>query len=90
MTDWNLVSFVMASEPRFLILLNLREKVCTPTELTNEMEVPKSRTSTVLKELEEKELVKCLTPKRRKAKLYSITDRGEKVLQKIHEITAKE
>lgn len=90
MTDWNLVSFVMASEPRFHILINLREKVSTPTELTNKMDVPISRTSAVLKELEEKGLVKCLTPARRKAKMFDITDKGEEILKEIHELTAKE
>ena len=90
MTDWDLVSFVMASEPRFQILIYLREKVRTPTELTNEMDVPISRTSAVLKELNKRDLVKCLTPKRRKSKLFDITEKGEPILEYIHELTSKE
>ena len=90
MKEWNLISFVMASEPRFQILIYLREKVRTPTELTKKMDVPISRTSAVLKELQEKGLVKCLTPKRRKSKMFDLTNKGEKILEGIHELTSKE
>lgn len=90
MTDWDLVSFVMASEPRFQILIYLREKVRTPTELTEKMDVPISRTSAVLKDLREKDLVKCLTPERRKSKLFDITEKGEQILKHIHELTSRE
>jgi len=89
MVNWNNISFVIASEPRFQILIYLREKKRTPTELTEKLDVPISRTSAVLKELKEKSLVECLTPQRRKAKIYSITDKGEKTLQEIHKITGK-
>lgn len=90
MTDWNLVSYVMASEPRFQIMIYLRGKVSTPTELTQKMDVPISRTSAVLKELQDRDLVQCLTPNRRKSKYFELTEKGEKVLKNIHELTAKE
>lgn len=87
MPDWELVSFVMASEMRFKVLLSLKDKVRTPTDLKKEFNAPISRVSAVLKELVKKGLVKNLTPDRRKSKMYSITERGEKVLLEIHELT---
>ena len=89
MSDWDLASYVMASEPRFKILLLLRKKVHTPTQLTNKIGISISRISNLLKELEEKKLIECLTKERRKHKLFSITNKGEMILEKIHEMTSK-
>ena len=87
MAEWELVSFVMASEIRFKILVSLNNKIQTPTDLKREFNVPISRVSAVLKELVEKELVKNLTPERRKSKMYSITEEGKRVLEEIHDLT---
>ncbi len=90
MVDWDTVSFVLASEPRFKILLELREEKSTPTELTEKIGIADSRTSTVLGELNDRKLVKCLTPKRRKSKLFTITEKGDRILQEVHKLTKKE
>ncbi|MEA3307398.1 MAG: winged helix-turn-helix domain-containing protein [Elusimicrobiota bacterium] len=87
MAEWDLVSFVIASEIRFKILVSLNNKVQTPTDLKREFNVPISRISAVLKELSEKELIENLTPERRKSKMYSITEEGRKVLGEIHHLT---
>ncbi len=87
MAEWDLVSFVMASEIRFKILVSLNNKIQTPTDLKKEFNVPISRVSAVLKELCEKDLIKNLTPERRKSKMYSITKEGRKVLGEIHHLT---
>lgn len=82
-----MVSFVMASEMRFKILVSLNNKVQTPTDLKKEFDVPISRVSAVLKELTDEKLVENLTPDRRKSKMYSITEDGQKVLDEIHRLT---
>ena len=87
MSNWELISFVMASEARFKILLSLKENVQTPTDLRKAFNIPISRVSAVLKELSEKGLVKNLTPERRKSKIYSITELGKEVLSEIHNLT---
>ena len=87
MPDWELISFVLASEMRFKILLSLNNKVQTPTELKKSFNVPISRVSAVLKELSEKGLVENLTPERRKSKIYGITKQGKKVLNDLHDLT---
>ena len=87
MTDWDIISFVNASKPRFQILIYLNKKVSTPKELAGSINIPISRVSSVLSELSKKKLVVCLTPNRRKEKMYSITDNGKKILTEIHEMT---
>jgi len=87
MVDWDLISFVNASKPRFQILVSLNRKVTTPRDLSDEIGSPISRVSSVLSELSKKKLVECLTPSRRKEKMYAITEFGKKVLNDIHEMT---
>lgn len=87
MPDWSLISFILASETRFKIIVSLNKKVKSPTELKKEFDVPISRISSVLSELIEYGLIVNLTPNRRKNKIFSLTEKGKKALKDIHEIT---
>lgn len=87
MPDWNLISFVLASEIRFKILVSLNNQVKSPTDLKKEMECPISRISAILKELSEHELVENLSPTRRKNKIFSITEKGKDIIKDIHTMT---
>lgn len=87
MQDWDLVSFVSSSEPRLKILVHLSKQGSTPTNMANLYFIPISRVSTALKELMERGLVECLTPERRKGKIYKATARGESVVRMMHEFT---
>jgi len=87
MIEWDKVSYVMASKVRFGILTSLNKKVMTPIELTKELNIPISSVSKTLGELVEKDLIECLTPKRRKSRIYNISKSGREILEKIHEIT---
>ena len=62
--DWNLVSFVTSGKTRFQILIELNKKETIPSELANIIGVPISHISMSIKELEDKNLIKCLTPER--------------------------
>ena len=86
MPDWELISFVKASEIRLNILESLNENVLTPTELKEKHKVPISRVSSVLKELAGKGLVENLTPDRRKGKIFSLTKLGQNIISEIHKI----
>ena len=85
--DWELISYVISSSIRLRVLIKLEKGVYTPKQLSDALNVQISRISTVLKELSEKHLVKCLTPYQRKGKLYTITEEGRKVLYTIHNET---
>jgi len=81
--DWNLVSFVTSSRLRFKILIELNKSKKTPSELSRIIKSPISHISSTMKELEEKNLIKCLTPERRKNKFYEITEFGKELLEFI-------
>jgi DNA-binding MarR family transcriptional regulator len=84
---WDAVSFVMSSKMRFRVLILLNKSHKTPSELKLEIGTQISNISKTLKELEKAGLIKCLTPERRKAKFYGITEDGIRILDEINKIT---
>jgi len=84
--DWETVSFVFSSRLRLKILLKLSKSKNTPKQLSISLKQPMSHVSKALKQLNERQLVECLTPSRRKGRLYDITQSGSKVLDEIGKI----
>ena len=82
---YDLISFVSRGKVRKKVLENLKE-ANTPTILTKEIQTHQSTTSRTLADLEKRGLVKCLTPKAKLSRLYSITESGKKVIQKVNQI----
>ncbi len=87
--DWETVSFVISSEARFKTLVRLNGGEETPTQLATHLGVPISHISKALRELAEKNLIELLTPNRKKARFYGITETGKLVLSEIHKITGR-
>ncbi len=85
--EWEEISYVIASKIRFGVLTSLNKRVMTPMQLSKELDIPISLVSRTLRELMEKGLIVCLTPNRRKSKMYDISLSGKEILNKIHEIT---
>ncbi|NPA75551.1 MAG: winged helix-turn-helix transcriptional regulator [Euryarchaeota archaeon] len=85
--DWNAVSYVISSELRLKILIHLSKDASTPSSLARALNEPISRISTALKELSELGAVVCLTPERKKGRLYRATDKGIKIIGIIHSMT---
>lgn len=85
MVKWELVSFINRSRQRRKILLALRSPA-TPSKLSKETGMYLTHVSRALRELTEKGLAECLTPKERVEKYYRITALGENVLKKINEM----
>jgi len=84
--DWNSISFVMSGKLRFRILIELKNSQKTPSNLASSLKVPRSHISKTLKELEDRDLIVCLTPERRKMKFYTITNKGKKILNEISKL----
>ncbi|MBI5253751.1 MAG: hypothetical protein HY930_05075 [Euryarchaeota archaeon] len=87
--DWDTVSFVMSGNLRFRTLVELKGAQKTPSDLREVFGCPISHVSKTLKELEGRNLIKCLTPERRKIKFFTITDGGKKILDEINKVTSK-
>jgi len=88
--DWETISYVFSSELRLKTLLKLNKSKYTPKQLSISLKQPISHISKALKELTTKGLVECLTPNRKKARLYSITKQGIQVLDEINKLTKRE
>lgn len=87
--DYEAMSYIMASKPRFRILTELRKGNKVPSELSKLIKLPISHVSGTLRELQDNGFVKCLTPGRRKKKFFKITEKGEQVLDDINKETRK-
>ncbi|GAA5819198.1 MAG: conserved hypothetical protein [Methanobrevibacter sp. CfCl-M3] len=73
--------FILKSEIRFYILISIKNKNKTPTELTKNNKYHITHISYNLKKLEEKEYIKCVNPNNRKNKQFSISTKGKEVLK---------
>jgi len=73
-------SWVKASEYRENILLALEDKPRTPKELAETTGYYLSHVSNVLSDLNDHELAECITPDRRKGRLWAATDDGQDVI----------
>ena len=83
---WNTISYVYSSKIRFGILKLLSMKIQTPKQIADSLSYAMSHVSRALKELEKKDIIKCLTPDRHKGKMYQITSKGMEILVKIEEM----
>lgn len=86
MNNWDLISFVKSSNKRFQILSLLNDAVSTPSDISKKLDIPISHVSSTLSELSERDLIVCLTPERRKTKLFETTKTGKSILLKIEDI----
>lgn len=82
---YNLISFVSRGKIRKKVLYNL-DKPLTPTQLSEKIKTHRSTTSRTLIQLEEKGLIKCITPDENMGRFYEITKHGKKILDEIKKI----
>ncbi|MGQ4555575.1 transcriptional regulator [Halobellus sp. GM3] len=76
-------SWVKASDYRENILLALEEKPRTPKELAEMTEYYLSHVSNVLSDLNDHDLAECITPDRRKGRLWAATDKGRGIIEDL-------
>ena len=76
-------SWVKASDYRESILLSLEDKPRTPKELSEMTEYYLSHVSNVLSDLDDHGLAECLTPEKRKGRLWAATDEGEELIRDL-------
>jgi len=80
--DWEVYSFVIRGKIRKTVFLALyRPK--TPSEISREIKVSTTHVSRSIKELEELNLVNCMTPKLKLGRVYKLTKKGEVILKKM-------
>ena len=77
--DVDKLAWVKASNYRKDVLCSLDEEARTPKEISENTDYYLSHVSSTLSDLKSKELVECLTPNRRKGKLYTLTEEGREI-----------
>ena len=82
---WEAYGQVVASKRRIKVLLALYSRPKTPTQISTETDMHISHVSKVLQELVRKELVVCLTPSRKKGRVYALTEMGKMVAEIVKE-----
>jgi len=80
---WENVSFLIASSYRRKIMSCLINGPKTPSAISKQTNIRIEHVTRAIRELEEKNLVKCLTPRSRRGRLYEITKLGKETLNKI-------
>ena len=77
------ISYVQISKYRTKVMKSLEGDVKIPTAIANDSGIRTNHISKVLGELKDHELVECINPEVRKGRLYRLTDKGEKIIDKI-------
>ena len=83
MDNWVLVSKVLRSKYRKEILMELNKKPAIPSILAKKLGLSRPNISNSLKELEEWDLIQCLTPNEKRGRLYRITKKGKEIINHI-------
>ena len=78
-----LIGYLLASEYRKKVMNSLKDSALTPGTISKKTELHLSHISLTLKQLVEKKLVICLTPKLKKGRLYDLTKTGKDLLKHI-------
>lgn len=76
-------AWLKASEYRQKVLLSLLGTPRTPKDIAGDTGYYLSHVSKTLSDLEEHDLAECLTPDRRKGRLYTATNQGEELAKKL-------
>lgn len=76
-------SWVKASDYRENLLLAIENKPRTPKELSEQTGYYLSHVSNVLSDLDDHGLARCITPDKRKGRLWSPTDEGEELIEDL-------
>lgn len=71
--------FVRSSMQRQKVLKSLAETAKTPSKISTEVGMRVQNVSRALKQLQEKELVRCKTPERNMNRVYELTEKGEEI-----------
>jgi len=87
--DWDRVAFVISSDLRRDVLRILRKGERTPAQISKELVVPASKVSRTLSQLQRARLAVCITPHRRKERVYCLTERGYVILERLKKMRGK-
>jgi DNA-binding transcriptional ArsR family regulator len=77
----NDLSYIIASPLSKKVLSALKLSHATPTSISKNLKISLSNVSTKLSELRKRGLVSCVTPERKKGRIYILTKKGKILLE---------
>lgn len=77
------IDYVKNSQYRIKVMKSLDGEVKIPSKIANDAEIFQNHISNTLRQLKEHELVECINPEVKKGRLYRLTDKGEKIVNKL-------
>ena len=75
--------YVARSTYRVKVLKSLKTDVKMPKQIANDSGILTNHISNVLRQLKEKDIVECINPEVRKGRLYRLTGKGERIVNKL-------
>jgi predicted transcriptional regulator len=81
--DWESYGLVISSQHRKAIVQSLSQGPKSPKEIWLDTRLRPSRVSRILRELDDHDLVLCLTPRLRKGKIYQLTALGQQIASMV-------
>lgn len=78
----NAISLIKSSEYRHKVLKAIGDEVITPSEIAKKVDLRLNHVSTVLTDLKDKKLVRCLNEETKKGRLYQLTELGKNAIAK--------
>lgn len=83
MARWDDAGFVCASKYRTKILRVLLKHIGTPRKIAEDTKIKMPHVSRALRQLEQRKIVKCLTPDRFRGRIFGLTDKGIDIAKRI-------
>ena len=77
------IDYVKNSQYRIKVMKSLDGEVKIPSKIANDAEIFQNHISNTLIQLKEHGLVECINPEVKKGRLYRLTDKGEKIVNKL-------
>jgi predicted transcriptional regulator len=76
-----LFAFIKVSPFRLKVLKTLENESKTPTQISKDVGTRVFYVSRILRELKDRDIVKCINEDKRKFRFYQLTDRGQELLE---------
>ncbi len=79
--NWENAGILKASPNRLKILELLSKFSMTPKEIAEQSKLHLSQVSRGLREMEKRNMVRCMTPNLKRGRIYAVTEKGREALK---------
>lgn len=84
--EWDTSAFIIRSSYRKKVFLEL-SKPQRPSQIAKTLDLRLTHVTRALRELKQKNIVKCLNPKESFGRFYELTSKGENILKEVKNLS---